>query len=316
VIESLRSSVVFAAQNLISDPPFSKMDLISCRNLLIYLDVETQTKLIPLFNFALVPDGYLFLGKSEGVGRQQELFDAVSAKFKLFRRLTPPRPIAVDYSISPVRRRALPPASSAEKKISAVPYGDSIRQALLNHFAASIVLIDRTGRVLQFHGQTVKYLNLPTGEPDFNLLEMAKEGLSTKIRSALHEAVSEGKPVVRDNIRIAQNGGAVFARVTIAPVAGLGSAEPLFAVIFEDVPRTHAVQPEQAIEGESEIVKQLENELQATKRDLQSAIDELQEANEDLRLANEEVVSTNEELQSTNEELQTSKEELQSINNK
>ena len=289
------------------------MDIISCRNLLIYLDAETQSKLMPLFNFALVPGGYLFLGKSEGVGRQQDLFEAISAKLKLYRRLTPPKPTAVEYPISPGRKRALP-AGSAEHKTSPASYGDSVRQALLNHFAASIVLVDRRGQVLQFHGQTVKYLDLPTGEPNLNLLDMAKEGLSTPIRSALHEAVTEGKTIERGNVRFTLNGGAAFARVTIEPVAGRGGADPLFAVIFEDVLRPSSLQRERVADGEKEVVRQLENEPRATKRDLQSAVDELQGSNEDLRLANEEVISTNEELQSTNEELQTSKEELQSVN--
>ena len=244
VSESLRGSVVFAVQNLITDPPFSKMDIISCRNLLIYLDADTQAKLIPLFNFALKPGGYLFLGKSEGVGGQHELFDTVSKKARLYRRLTPARPITLDSPILPGRKKAMPAGSPAEHKPSAASYGDSIRQALLNHFAASVVLVDRKGQVLQFHGQTGKYLNMPTGEPNLNLLDIAKEGLSLKLRSALHQAASEGKTVVMDNVRIAQNDGASFARVTVAPIAQRGDAEPLLAVIFEDVPRPVAVESE------------------------------------------------------------------------
>jgi two-component system CheB/CheR fusion protein len=314
VNELLRSSVVFAVQNLITDPPFSRMDIISCRNLLIYIDAETQAKLIPLFNFALKPGGYLFFGRSEGIGGQHELFDMVSKKANLYRRLNPARPITLDTPILPGRRKAMPSGNPAEHRLSAASYGDSIRLALLNHFAASLVLIDRRGQVLQFHGQTGKYLDMPTGEPILNLLDIAKEGLSLKIRSALHQAVNEGKTVVTDDVRITQNGGASFARVTVAPIAPRGDAEPQFAVIFEDVPRPVTVESEPVREGANELVKQLENELQATQQDLQSAIEEMQASNEELRVSNEEVISTNEELQSTNEELETSKEELQSVN--
>ena len=188
--ESLRKSVVFAVQNLITDPPFSKMDLISCRNLLIYLDADTQQKLIPLFNFALNPGGYLFLGKSEGIGGQNDLFDIVSKKARLFRRLTPARPIALDSPILPGRKRVFLPAVPTAIKPPVAAFADVIRQALLNHFAASVVLVDRKGQILQFHGQTGKYLNMPTAEPSLNLLDIAKEGLSLRLRSALHKAIA------------------------------------------------------------------------------------------------------------------------------
>ncbi len=227
VSELLRNSVVFADQNLITDPPFSKMDLISCRNLLIYLDTETQAKLIPLFNFALNPGGYLFLGKSEGVGGRDDLFDTISKKARLYRRLTPARPIALDTPILPGRRRALPAAGPAAGKPPAASYADSIRQALLSHFAASVVLVDRKGQILQFHGQTGKYLNLPMTEPSLNLPDIAKEGLSLRLRSALHQAADDGKPVVMESVPLTREQGAPFARVTVAPLVparGSGAA--------------------------------------------------------------------------------------------
>ncbi|HEX2994789.1 MAG TPA: chemotaxis protein CheB [Anaerolineales bacterium] len=314
VSEHLRGTVVFAAQNLITDPPFSKMDLISCRNLLIYIDAETQSKLVPLFNFALKPGGYLFLGKSEGVGGHTELFEAVSKKARLYRRLTPIRPIALDSPILPGRKKVLPSPGPTERKLPATSYADSVRQALLNHFAASVVLIDRRGQVLQFHGQTVKYLDMPTSEPSLNLLDIAKEGLGLKIRSALHQALSESKTVVIDPVKITQDAGASFARVTVSPITPRGDSEPLLAVIFEDIPRPAAAESEPVRDSENAFVIQLENELRATQQDLQSSIEEQQASNEELRIANEEVISTNEELQSTNEELETSKEELQSVN--
>ena len=314
VSESLRGSVVFAVQNLITDPPFSKMDIISCRNLLIYLDADTQAKLVPLFNFALNGGGYLFLGKSEGVSGQNDLFNVVSKKAKLFRRITPGRPIVLDTPILPGRKRVIlagPPAT----KPPGFNYADDIRQSLLSHFAASVVLVDRKGQILQFLGQTGKFLNMPTGEPSFSLLDVAKEGLSLRLRSALHTAVNEGKTVVLNHIPVTRDEGAPLARVTVTPLARRGESAPLLSVIFEDVPRSAIIGVELTpIAGSEAAIRQLEDDLRASQQDLQSSIEELQSANEELRVANEEVVSTNEELQSTNEELETSKEELQSVN--
>lgn len=314
VSELLRKNVTFAVQNVITSPPFSKMDLISCRNLLIYLDTETQTRLIPLFNFALNPGGYLFLGKSEGISGQNSLFDSVSKKARVFRRLIPARPIVPDYPVLPEKKKVLLPVGPAVVKPMAAPLADVIRQSLLNHFDAAVVLVDRKGHILQFHGQTGKYLNMPTAEPNLDLLVMAKEGLSAKLRLAIHKAIQDGKTVTLDSVPVTRNKGP-FVRITISPTAKRGGAEPLLAVIFEDVPRPSTPATEQAQSGESEtVVKQLEDELRYTQQELQTTIDELQASNEELKVANEEVVSSNEELQSTVEELETSKEELQSVN--
>ena len=314
ISESLRKSVVFAAQNLISDPPFSKMDIISCRNLLIYLDAKIQVKLMPLFNFALNPGGYLFLGKSEAISGRNDLFDMVSKTARLYRRLVPTRPIALDAPMVPGRRRTLSTVMPVVKP-PAFGLSDVVRQALLNHFSASVVLVDRRGQILQFHGQTGKYLNMPTAEPSLNLLETAKQGLSLKLRSAMHKAIEDGKTVVLQSVPVTRDEGSPLVRVTVAPAARRGETEPLLAVIFEDVPRSASAGVVLSQPGESEtVVRQLEDELKAAQNDLQASIDDLQASNEELRVANEEVISSNEELQSTNEELETSKEELQSLN--
>ncbi|MCE5266494.1 MAG: PAS domain S-box protein [Planctomycetaceae bacterium] len=312
ISDPLRKSIVFAAQNLMADPPFSKMDIISCRNLLIYLDAEAQTKLMPLFNFALNPGGHLFLGKSEGIGGRNDLFELVSKKARLYRRLAPSRPLPLDSPIVPGRRRAIP---TGVFRPPAASLSDVTRQALLSHFSASVVLVDRKGQILQFHGQTGKYLDMPTAEPSLNLLEVAKPGLSLQLRSAMHRAIADDKTVVLESVPVTRDEGGLFVRVTMAPVPQRGDAEPLLAVIFEDVPRPAIAAIKLPHPGESEtVVRQLEDELKAAQQDLQSTIDDLQASNEELRVANEEVISTNEELQSTNEELETSKEELQSVN--
>jgi two-component system CheB/CheR fusion protein len=315
VSESLRKSVIFAAQNLLADPPFSRMDIISCRNLLIYIEADTQSKLIRLFNYALNPNGYLFLGKSEGDGGQG-LFEVVSKKARIFRRLTPARPINLDSPIVPGKKKARTTTPlPGGRNLPAVSYADSIRLALLSHFAASIVLVDRRGQILQFHGETGKYLNLPTGEPSLNVLDIAKEGLSLKLRSALHKAVTDSRQAVIENVQLTRD-DATLCHVTVAPIPRRGDEEQLLAVIFEDVPRPLIVthEGEHAGGGEARLAAELENELRYTQQELQSTIEELQAANEEMRTSNEEVVSTNEELQSTNEELETSKEELQSAN--
>ena len=220
----------------------------------------------------------------------------------------------MDSPILPGKKKTLPTEGIGESKISSASYADSIRHTLLDHFAASVVLVTRKGQALQFYGQTGKYLNMPTGGPNLNVLEIAKEGLSLKLRSAMHQAAGENKTVVMDNIPIEQYDGISFARVTVVPVAQHDDAEPQLAVIFEDVSRPFDIKPE-PVGGENEpLIRQLENELQATQQVLQSSIEELQSSNEELRVANEEVLSSNEELQSTNEELETSKEELQSVN--
>ncbi len=318
VVRRLRDAVVFAHQNLVADPPFSKMDLICCRNLLIYLKAETQAKLIPLFNFALKPDGILFLGKSEGVDSRDDLFEVVSKPARIFRRLPTSQPITPDTPIVPGGWRSSPAAPDTVTKHPVAPagYADAIRQALLRHFAAAVVLVEPKGRILQFHGETGNYLDMPATEPDLNLLEMAKEGLALKLRSAIRMALEEHRTVVLDEVPFTSASDAPCVRLTVSPLAGKEGTKPLLAVIFEDVPRAPApaASDRTADREDTPTLRHLEDELKSAQRDHRSTIAELQSANEELRVSNEEVVSTNEELQSTNEELETSKEELQSAN--
>lgn len=319
VSEPLRDHLVFAAQNLISDPPFSRMDIISCRNLLIYIDADTQARLIPLFNYSLNTGGCLLLGRSEGIGGHDALFRTVSKKARIYCRLIPPRPITLENpNESYERKRIMTAADSVLSRPASVSYADIARNSILGHFAASLVLVNRNGQILQFYGQTGKYLNLPTGDPNLNLLDIAKEGLSLKIRSAMRQALRETKTAVIDNIKLPSVEDAPSVRITATPVLR-DEAEPLVAVFFEDVPRPTVVNlaPPGKTGGDpadTAVVARLEDELRATQRDLQAAVEELQASNQDLRVANQEVVAMNEELQSSNEELETSKEELQSVN--
>jgi two-component system CheB/CheR fusion protein len=244
------------------------------------------------------------------------LFEIVSKKARIYHRLIPARPVVLETPVLPGRTR-MPPAAAAPTsgKPPVTALASLTREAILNHFAASVVLINRKGHILQFHGQTGKYLDMPTADPSLNLLDIAKKGLPLILRSALHKAIEHNGPVRLDNVRITGEEDSRFVRVTIAPLSRQGEAEPFWAVIFEDISRPAPPAAELFPPVESyTAVQQLEDELRDTQQELQATIAEQQASNEELRIAHEEVVSANEELQSTIEELETSKEELQSVN--
>jgi two-component system, chemotaxis family, CheB/CheR fusion protein len=231
---SLRKSVIFAAQNLLANPPFSKMDLISCRNLLIYLDIEAQTKLMALFNFALKPGGYLFLGNSETVIGQNDLFEVASNKGKLYRRLASTRLFVLDSPVLKGRGKVGLAGPASVKPVGS-NFADILRLEILRHFNASVVLIDRHGQILQFHGQTDKYLNLPAAGPTFNVLVLARGALSAKLRLAISKTILDGKTIVLESVPITREENTLFARVTIAAVHHKSEDEPLLVVFFEDI---------------------------------------------------------------------------------
>jgi two-component system, chemotaxis family, CheB/CheR fusion protein len=313
VNDSLRKTVIFAAHNLLANPPFSKMDLISCRNLLIYLEMEAQTKLMALFNFALKPGGYLFLGRSEAVAGHDNLFETVSNRGKLHRRLASVRAFVLDTTILPGRGKPAPAALVPGKPSGSI-FADILRLEILRHFDASVVLINRQGQILQFHGKTDKYLNLPAAGPTFNIMELARGRLSLKLRAAIHKACLEGKTILLERVAIADEGN-LSARVTVAPVSYKGEGEPLLVVFFEDVQPPPATEAEKIqFDGGGEMLARLEEELRETQQDLQNTIAEHQSTNEDLRAANEEINAANEELQLINEQMISSTEELQSAN--
>ncbi len=318
VSKQVRETVVFALQNLISDPPFSKLDLIACRNLLIYLETDVQQRVIALFHFALNDGGYLFLGNSESVGQQDGLYQPVSKKWHVFRKLGPTRrnllsiPIIdrgdTGEEIEPTFAPLLPrPTGLAQLA----------QQLLLREYVPASVLINRKCEVLYFYGPTSQYLDLPIGEPTLDLLTMSREGLRTKLRAAIHKADRENQRVNVVGLRVKRNGTWHAVCLKVVPLRAPKDADGLLMVTFEDEDsgETSLAAPAAAgIEPEDALVQHLEQELKVTKEDLQSTIEELETSNEELKASNEEVMSMNEELQSTNEELETSKEELQSLN--
>ena len=315
VNKQLRESVVFAPQNLITDAPFSKMDLVSCRNVLIYLEAEVQKKIINLLHFALNMGGFLFLGPSESIGRQVDLFEAVSKNWRIYRRIGATRLERVEIPIAPGPGLPAHAVGTTEGAVQKPPsLAELTHRLLIEQFAPTAVLVNRKYEILYFVGNTGRYLEFPTGEPAFDLTVMAREGLRTKLRGAVHKAVRDGQPVELTGVRVKRNGGYDDVAVRVMPVQSPKSAEGLMLVTFQDVAkpalRSAVVEPP----SEDAVMRQLEAELHATKEDLQCTIEEMESSNEEIKASNEEVMSMNEELQSTNEELETSKEELQSLN--
>jgi two-component system CheB/CheR fusion protein len=316
VNKQLRDAAIFAAQNVVADPPFSKLDLVSCRNMLIYLEPDVQQKIIGLLHFALNEGGYLLLGVSETVGRHANLFEAVDKKARIFRRIGPSRPHEIERSSGPRRPRgwaARPPAEAAERP-RPLRYGDLTAHLLLERYAPAAVLVNRGGDVLYYRGATTKYLETPSGEPTQNLLLLARSGLRSKLRSALHQAMHENVPVTKRGVRIRRNGDRTNVVFTVQPVQSPQAPAGLLLVTFQDEPAGATAEPGPAAEPEPDLERQFDSELTAAREDLQRGVEELESSNEELKAANEEVMSMNEELQSANEELETSKEEMQSLN--
>jgi two-component system CheB/CheR fusion protein len=320
VNKQLRETMTFAVQNLISDAPFSKLDLISCRNLLIYLEPDVQKKAVTLFHFALSAGGFLFLGASETIGRQVDLFEPLSKKWRLYRRIGPTRPERVDFPIvatTEARGTIRRPAEAGN--VQPINFAEVTQRLLLEQFAPAAVLINRKYEVFYYFGPCSQYLELPTGEPTHDLIRLAREGLRTKLRGAVHRVIRDNESTVLTDVRLKRNGGYFPVRVTVRPVQAPKTAEGLLLITFEEeVPSTPPLSPPllpgQGAAGDESTLRQLEQELKATREDLQSTIEEMESSNEELKASNEEILSMNEELQSTNEELETSKEELQSLN--
>ena len=306
----LRDLVVFASHNVVADPPFSRLDLITCRNLLIYLAPEAQERATALFHFALREGGHLFLGNAEGLGRHDDLFDTVSKKWRIYRRLGPTRHDLVSFPVLGPRARQAPDRAGADDHNPGQRGADIMRRVLLERFAPAAVLIDRKARALYFHGPTSDYLEVPAGEPTRDVLAMVREGLRAKLRRALRQAIDANQSATFT--AQGPRGGQGLVSVTVAPVFPAGS----FLVTFEETPQPSGatVAPVAQQDDDAPSVHALEKELRSTREDLQSTIEQLEGLNEELKASNEEVTSINEELQSTNEELETSKEELQSFN--
>src|ERR1700730_2096062 len=314
VTRELREAVVFTTQDLLADAPFSRLDFVSCRNVLIYLRPEVQEKVLSLFHFALREDGILLLGASEAIGGFGDRFAAISKRHRIFRHLGRSHPGEVMCPIAPAEGgRTTPPASRGPRYAAPrANAGDLARQALLDAYAPGSVLINPRKEGLYFFGAIDRYLKVALGEASRDLFAMAREGLRTKLRAAIHQATREHGCVALGGAQMDRNGKTVAVSISVQPVQ---TADAEFLLVsFADEPERMTSETESAEAAESPHVAQIEQELEATRKELESAIHELEGTNDELTATNEEAMSVNEELQSTNEELETSKEELQSLN--
>jgi two-component system CheB/CheR fusion protein len=319
--KTTRDLVVFALQNVVEDPPFSKVDLISCRNLLIYMGPELQTKVVPLFHYALNQGGFLFLGNSETIGEFVDLFAAVDRKWKLYQRKegVTPRLAMFDFP-RPSSLKGETPGRRAEAGERATKIGvrELAQQVLLAHHSPACATINEQCEVLYIHGHTGKYLEPASGEASLNILRMAREGLRLELTTAIRKAIAQKEVIRRQGVRVKANGETHRFNLIVQPMTGPASMRGLMLVIFEDVPSEDSLEAvevaDEQISDKDQRIVDLEQELRAKEEYLQTTIEELETSNEELKSTNEELQSANEELQSTNEELQTSKEELQSVN--
>ena len=314
--QAVRDCCVFARHNLIADPPFSHIDMISCRNVLIYLSSPLQRRILPTFHYALNVPGFLVLGVAETIGDSADLFDQVDRTYRIFSR----RNGVVSHPFSPSSLSQLVTSQHQQRSPTSAPAAhDFQREAdriLLGRFSPPGVLVDENFDILQFRGRTNAYLESPAGDPTNNVLKMAREGLFLDLRNALTEASKQNIPVSRAGISLRRDSGLVEIGLEVLPVLLSGAA--CFLVLFHEGrknPPREQMQASPLSEADSAREQvQVRQELVATREYLQSMIEQQDAANEELRSANEEILSSNEELQSTNEELETAKEELQSAN--
>jgi two-component system, chemotaxis family, CheB/CheR fusion protein len=291
------------------------MDLISCRNLLIYLEPDVQKRLLRLFHFGLREGGHLFLGPAETIAGQEDLFQPISKKWRIYRRLGPTRHDLVDFPlISPSETSAVaesgPDLVRPEPRVRA---GELMDRALLDRYAPASVLIDQQFGVQYLRGPIEDYLRPPSGEPTYNLISMAREGLPSALRAAVRKATNEGQEVTATG-RVRRSPVSHPVRIVVTPVrfGRDDDARRLLVSFFERESTPEAAEAAQLEEPVSD--SQLQADLDATREDLRLTIEQMEAANEELKASNEEIRSINEELQASNEELETSKEELQSLN--
>ncbi|MGA2794546.1 MAG: CheR family methyltransferase, partial [Roseiarcus sp.] len=313
VSPDLRASVVFTVQDVLADPPFSRLDFVSCRNLLIYLRPEAQTKVVSLFHFALREGGVLLLGNSETLGAVDGRFDVISKSERLYRRVGHNRPGEFGISKSGgdnARVLARPGQGQALSRQAGL--ADLCRRLVIENYAPAAVLINRKYECLYFLGPTDRYLRVAPGRPAHDLLAMAREGVRTKLRSAIQGALQDNTRIVVAGGRTHRHGDAVSFSIAVEPVQSGG--EELLLVCFIEEPKQAGGRSRPTPSQDVSRVAELEQELEATRTELQSAIRNLETSSEEQQAVNEEALSVNEEYQSTNEELLASKEELQSLN--
>jgi two-component system CheB/CheR fusion protein len=323
--KEVRDVVVFALHDVNKDAPFTKLDLLCCRNLLIYLNAELQKNLLPIFHYALNPGGLLLLGPSENITGFQDLFVPIDVKWKLSRRTdTPPSlPRIINFPFAMARPHAagLPAAAlmTTSSRRDGGPFAQLVQKALLHTYSPPAVVINQKGEILYVNGRTGKYLEPAPGLSGMNIFDMAREELNFELSGAVHRAYQQHTDVVVDEVRVKTDTGYQLLRLTVKPFDEPEALVGLVLVVFEDQPtprKLRVTRPDAVLPANSRdaAVATLDKELQYTKHRLQTTIEEMESSLEELKSTNEELQSANEELQSTNEEAMTNKEELQSLN--
>ncbi len=309
----IREMLVFAPQNVIKDPPFTKLDLLCCRNLLIYLDTELQRRLLPAFHYSLNPGGILFLGSSETIGPSTDLFAHLHKRWKIYRRMPsaaahpvlkiPPQPEsyqARDLGLSETVQKA--------EKLSVLQLIETILQ---RSGTPPCAIVDDACNLVYIHGRTGRFLEPAEGKASVNIVEMARSGLKAELASAIRQVARDKQEVIYKGLNVDYNGGQLVLDLTVTPILERSAVRSLIMVVFKETTArtksgTRKPQP-RTVKRKGKTIEQLERELHRTRENLQATIEELETSNEELQ-------SSNEELQSTNEEMETTKEELQSLN--
>jgi len=317
VTKAIREMVIFAPQNLVMDPPFSKLDILSCRNLLIYLTPDLQKRLMPVFHFALNPRGILFLGSAETSGTFAHLFSPFKGKSQLYQRLSPPHAaqtavfpasFSPDDPRAPERRTPVEPAPSVENIAG---------HFLLARYSPAAALVNDKGDIFYISGRTGKYLEPAAGKANLNIFAMAREGLRLELSAAFRRAVREKRVVKLNNVKIGTNGGAQVVNVTVEAISEPQALRGMVVIVFTDVAAT-LIEDKPAKAGRSSTgnaqATRTRQELEQTRQELQTFREEMQTSQEELQSSNEEYQSTNEELTTSKEEMQSLNEELQTVN--
>ncbi|WP_296485566.1 chemotaxis protein CheB [Rhodoferax sp.] len=318
----IREMVIFAQHNLIADPPFTKLDLLSCRNLLIYLEAELQVKLMELFHYSLGAGGFLLLGSAESIGSATELFTPLPGKSRLYRRLdTTDRVLPIGFPAAFVQAHGKlgtgNAATLADASMTTPGLKAMVETLVLQRYAPAAVLVTEQGVTLYFSGKTGKYLELPAGKPTLNLFAMARDGIDQALSEAFHRAMRDKTGVTLKNVKVTSETAVQHVDIVVQPLHEPVALRGLALIVFYDVPKprhSRAYNRGAGLAADATRVEALEQELQHSREEAKSVREEMQTSQEELKSSNEELQSMNEELQSANEELTTSKEEMQSMN--
>jgi two-component system CheB/CheR fusion protein len=317
VVKSIRDVCIFATHNLLNDPPFSRMDLISCQNVLIYIETNPQRKILQSFHYSLKPAGYLLLGKSETIGSSTELFNQADKELKIYtRKDAPPGNPILDFSLRP----SYPVLSRQERfnteSLAEIDIEKETDKLLLSRYVPASVLVNKDLQILRFHGATSNYLQPSSGRASLNLLKMLKDELVFELKGLINRAKTETVPVKKEGVHLSQNGTEREIGIEVVPVKS-PLKDYYYLILFREGNSHHIVtekRPDKTKDSKDEHIGKLEQQLNEAREYMKTMSEEFEANREELQSANEEILSSNEELQSINEEMETSKEELQSTN--